>query len=260
MNEFQNLTDETLWKGFNEGPIGLSVVDMDHRYVRINDRFCDMLGYTETEIAQYTFPEITHPEDVEVDLMYAEQVIRGERPFCQIEKRMIRKDGSTLWTGVSATVMRAPNGEPLYGMAMYEDITTRKRSEARYREIIERLQGALDAMKDVDQQTGEPGAIGQRQEALSATSQMLYSPVALTTAALEAIGLDEDSFGFMVRYGRYAPPGSKYKINVGGLPLSEFSDRTRDWFSLTGDPEFSIQVVDEGTGEFTIYLRDMDEL
>jgi PAS domain S-box-containing protein len=260
MNEFESLTDENLWRAFDDGPIGIAVVDMDHRYIKVNSRLSEMYGYPESEITQYTFPELTHPEDMERDLLCAEQVIQGERPFCEVEKRMIRKDGSAMWAKISASVLRSPEGNPLYGMSMVEDITARKRSEARYLEIIDRLQNALNSITDVDQ--GLPGSEtrAENQKSLAAASQMLYSPVALTTAALEAIGLDEESFGFLVRYGRYAPPGSKYKINVGGMPLSEFSNRTRDWFNLVGNPEFSIQVVDEGTGEFTIYLRDLGEI
>jgi PAS domain S-box-containing protein len=257
MNEILTLTDEKIWKAFNDGPIGISVADLDHRHIRISKRLLEMYGYPESEIMQYTFLDITHPEDVERDQLCAELVIQGEQPYCEIEKRVIRPDNSTLWAKISGTVLRSPEGEPLYGLAMVEDITARKRSESRYLEIIEQLQGALNTMKDVDQDIATDA---EHHRALAATSHMLYSPVALTTAALEAVGMDDESFGFLVRYGRYAPPGSKYKINVGGLSLSDFSSRTRDWFNLVGDPEFSIQVVDEGTGEFTIYVRGSGDI
>ena len=258
MSEIAQKLDETLWHAIDDGPLGLAIVDMDHRYLKINSRLSEMYGYSETEIRQFTFPEITYTEDVERDLFLAEQIINGDLPFGQIEKRMIRKDGEALWTNITASVLRSPKGEPLYGVSMVEDISERKGAEAQYIEIINRLQTAVDDQNETlgggvspDNLIGAP---------LGVVAQSGYSPLALTTAALDAIGLDEESFGFLLRYGRYAPVGAKYKISVGGLPLSKVSQRTTDWFELVGKPGFSIQVVDDGSGELTIYIRDNEEL
>jgi len=255
MNGFLQKLDETLWHAFDDGPLGLAIVDMNHRYVKINSRLSEIYGYTETEIRQFTFPEITYTEDMERDLILAEQIIAGELPYGQIEKRMIRKDGEAIWTNITASVLRSPEGEPLYGVSMVEDISERKTAEAQYIEIINRLQTA------VDDQSGTPGGDPSPDKTpLGVIAQSGYSPLALTTAALEAIGLDDESFGFLLRYGRYAPAGAKYKISVGGLSLSKLSRRATDWFSLVGNPDFSIQVVDDGGGELTIYIRESGEI
>jgi len=258
MNEFLQEPDETLWHAIDDGPLGLAIVDMNHRYLKINSRLSEMYGYSEQEIRQFTFSDITYTEDVERDLMLAEQVIAGELPYGQIEKRMIRKDGEALWTNITASVLRSPEGEPLYGVSMVEDISERKSAEAQYIEIINRLQSAVDDQNQTASSSVKPDSlIGAP---LGVVAQSAYSPLALTTAALEAIGLDEEGFGFLLRYGRYAPVGAKYKISVGGLPLSKLSRRATDWFELVGKPGFSIQVVDDGSGELTIYIRDSEEL
>ena len=244
MKDFLQKPDETLWHAFDDGPLGLAIVDMDHRYLKINSRLSEMYGYTQTEIRQFTFPEITYTEDVERDLMLAEQVIAGDLPYGQIDKRMIRKDGEAIWTNITASVLRSPEGTPLYGVSMVEDISERKSAEAQYIEIIHRLQSA------VDEQIETRGIVSESdnkpQPHRPTIMQAAYSPLALTTAALEAIGLDDESFGFLLRYGRYAPAGAKYKISVGGLPLSKLSSRTTDWFNLVGKPGFAVQVVDDG--------------
>jgi len=138
---------------------------------------------------------------------------------------------------------------------MVEDISKRKTAEAQYIEIINRLQTAVD-----DQTVIAGGDPKPDKTPLGVIAQSGYSPLALTTAALEAIGLDDESFGFLLRYGRYAPAGAKYKISVGGLSLSKLSRRATDWFSLVGNPDFSIQVVDDGGGELTIYIREAGEI
>jgi len=74
------------------------------------------------------------------------------------------------------------------------------------------------------------------------------------TAALEAIGPQADDFGFLVRYGRYAPEGRRSEFLVGGLGLSELSKRLTSWLESHGSLDDQVQVIDEGSGELTIYL------
>ena len=203
--------------------------------------------------ASLLFPEITYAEDIERDLMLAEQVIEGELPYGQIDKRMIRKDGEAIWTSITASVLRSPEGTPLYGVSMVEDISERKSAEAQYIEIIHRLQDAVD--EQIETPDLRLDSDNQHRPSIPTVVQAAYSPLALTTAALEAIGLDNESFGFLLRYGRYAPAGAKYKISVGGLPLTKLSGRTTDWFNLVGKPGFTIQVANDGGGELTVYIR-----
>jgi len=74
------------------------------------------------------------------------------------------------------------------------------------------------------------------------------------TAALEAIGPAIDDYGFIVRYGRYAPEGRKSEFLVGGLGFSDLSRRLTSWLETRGSLDDQVQVIDEGSGELTIYL------
>jgi hypothetical protein len=100
-------------------------------------------------------------------------------------------------------------------------------------------------MEEVAQRKSEP-----------VTDLRQLTPLPLVTAALEAVGVDEQQYGFHLRYGRYAPEGVKSEIKVGGLGLADFSKRASNWFTALGATESPIRVVDEGTGELTVRLLE----
>jgi PAS domain S-box-containing protein len=102
-----------------------------------------MVGYSAAEMCALTFIDITHPDDVDLDRQYAEKLFRREIPWYRLEKRYIRKDGGILPIHLTATVIRSENGAPLYGLAMIEDITERKRAEEELRSREQQLRALL---------------------------------------------------------------------------------------------------------------------
>ncbi len=84
-------------------------------------------------------------------------------------------------------------------------------------------------------------------------------PIPLLTAALEAVGFAEDEFGFVLRYGRYAQPGRSSEFLVGGVGLSDLSDRLAGWLGAQGATDCEVQVLDDGSGELMIYLLGHDQ-
>jgi len=87
-----------------------------------------------------------------------------------------------------------------------------------------------------------------------ALSVHALNPVPRLTAALEAAGYDEQDFGFILRYGRYAPEGRTSDFLVGGLGLAELSQRIVTWLEGQAPMDAQVQVVDEGSGELAVYL------
>lgn len=128
-------SEERFRKLFYDAPIGMVLVGLDHRIVDTNDAFCKMLGYSPEELTQMTFVEITHPDDIEIDLSFVEQAIRGEITHYQIEKRYIKKNQDAIWVSLTSTVIRDYSGEVRYGLGMIEDVTERKRSEAERKQV-----------------------------------------------------------------------------------------------------------------------------
>ena len=131
---------------FEQNAIGVAHVSLDGRWLDVNQRLCEIVGYSREELLQLTFADITHPEDMD------EQVLAGYRDLLDqrasryhLEKRYIRKDGEIIWVSLSGSLMRDEHGTPQFEICVIEDITTNKIVEAKFAEGRERLQAALDA-------------------------------------------------------------------------------------------------------------------
>ena len=137
------LIEERARLAFDHAPIGMALVGLDYCLHKVNPALCTALGYSERELLDSTFVDITHPDDVASDLALARQLFQGEIPSYRLEKRFLTKDGRQVWLDLTALVVRGNDDEPLYGLAMVEDITKRKRaeealrmSEERYRSFV----------------------------------------------------------------------------------------------------------------------------
>jgi PAS domain S-box-containing protein len=118
--------------------MGMAIVDFDYRMRRVNKALCTALGYEADELQKRKFIDITHPDDVHRDQELADQLFRGEIPSYRLEKRFITKEGTLAWLDLTALLVRTETGEPLYGLAMVDDITERKRSQQALRTSEER--------------------------------------------------------------------------------------------------------------------------
>jgi PAS domain S-box-containing protein len=114
---------------FEEGPIGMVIVDRKFFFLRANIAFCTMLGYSERELTSLTFQDITHPEHRGIDTENVKRLLKGDIPVYRTEKRYIRKDGAVVWGAATITAIRNKNGNFLHFLSMIEDITERKKTE-----------------------------------------------------------------------------------------------------------------------------------
>ena len=105
-------------------------------------------------------------------------------------------------------------------------------------------------------QTVQVATLGAKPGTKAEASQGLnwLNPVPLLATALEEIGVEDDGFGFLLRYGKYAPTGRTSEFIVAGLGLGDLSNRLTTWLEAQGPTEYQVQVVDDGSGELTIYL------
>ena len=129
----------------DEAPIGMALVALDGRFVRVNRALCEIVGYSPGELTGLTFQAITHPDDLDADLALKGQLARGEIPRYQLDKRYIRKDGTIVDILLSVSILRNREGAPLYYIVQIEDITERKRAEDALQESERRLTLALDS-------------------------------------------------------------------------------------------------------------------
>ncbi|HET6971671.1 MAG TPA: PAS domain S-box protein [Phenylobacterium sp.] len=114
---------------FDQVAMGVARVAPSGTFLEVNDRFCEISGYSRPEILGLTFQQITHPEDLDADVEKARQVWTGEIPTYSIEKRYITSTGETVWINLTVAVVRTPSGEPDYFVSIIEDIGARKSAE-----------------------------------------------------------------------------------------------------------------------------------
>ena len=111
----------------DEAPIGMALVARDGRFIRVNRALCDIVGYSAAELTTLTFQAITHPHDLDTDLALAGQLERGEIARYHLEKRYIRKDGTSVDVMLSGSALRGADGAPILYIAQIEDISEQKR-------------------------------------------------------------------------------------------------------------------------------------
>ncbi len=114
---------------FDRAAVGMAHVAPNGRWLRINDKLCEIAGYGREELLEKTFQDITHPEDLDADLEKARWLLEGEIDSYSMDKRYIRKDGFRIWINLNVSLIRRPMGEPDCFIAVIEDITGRKLAE-----------------------------------------------------------------------------------------------------------------------------------
>jgi PAS domain S-box-containing protein len=149
-------TDEGFRMTFEEAALGMAHVAVDGRWLRINRKLCEILGYCREDLLGMTFQDITYPEDLDLDLAHVQELLDGKAQRYSMEKRYIRKDGSLVWANLTVALLRDAKGAPQYFISLIEDISIRKRME----ESIAQSQAELEAQ--VEQRTSALRALSNR--------------------------------------------------------------------------------------------------
>ena len=124
---------------FEQAAIGMADSSLDARFIRLNQRFCEIMGYSREELLGLTFREITHPDDLARDEQLVAQLLRGELSSFTVEKRYLRKNGDVVWANLMVSLLRSPSEDPLHFVAVVEDITGQKRAEEERRHLESQL-------------------------------------------------------------------------------------------------------------------------
>ncbi|MCX6927848.1 MAG: PAS domain S-box protein, partial [Verrucomicrobia bacterium] len=125
---------------FESAAVGMAYVDLEGRFLKVNDRYCELTGYPREELVGKPVLELIHPEDRKKAQQEQGAYLRGELPEYVSEKRYLRKDGSTLWVAINARLIRSADGVPRYSIGVIQDFTHRKRAEETVRQTTEELQ------------------------------------------------------------------------------------------------------------------------
>ena len=115
---------------FEQAAVGIAHVAPDGRWLRMNRKLCEMLGYSQEEMQKRNFQEMSDPDELDTQLTRMNQMLSGELSNVTLEKRYRRKDGSVVFANLTIALTRTPDGKPDYFISVIEDISERKRTEA----------------------------------------------------------------------------------------------------------------------------------
>ncbi|MBT6339469.1 MAG: PAS domain S-box protein [Desulfobacula sp.] len=141
--------DKRYYAIYDQSPVGIATIDsFNGRFVEINRAYCDILGYSKSEILGMDFMQITHSEDLQEDLDNMERIRSGEIKSFRMKKRYIRKDGEIVWVSLTVVPLWSENTDPNFHIAIVNDITDSKRkeqalikSEEKYQALVKNIPG-----------------------------------------------------------------------------------------------------------------------
>ena len=130
---------------FDQAAVGIAQIGLDGVWLRVNNRYCQMLGYSEAELRAKTPQDVNHADDWAEVLAGRGRLLEGAITSHSIEKRYVRKDGTVFWGRLNQSLVRDHDNLPQYFIAVVEDITEKIKAERALNESERRLELALGA-------------------------------------------------------------------------------------------------------------------
>ena len=146
--EALRLSEERFSSAFKYAAIGMALVSLDGRWLKVNQALCDSIGYSAEELSGKTFQDITHPDDMEADLANVRELLDGGISSYKMEKRYFHKEGRVVWVLLGVSLLRDKQNKPLYFISQIEDISEVKQAMTRQQELTEKAQAAERAKSD----------------------------------------------------------------------------------------------------------------
>jgi PAS domain S-box-containing protein len=122
-------SEERFRSYFEQGLMGMAVSRADKRWVEINDRLCEILGYSQEELLQKIFTDFIHPDDLEASHIFYHRLMTGEIDHGTVERRYIRKDGKLVYLIIFAKCFHTPDGKIDHILALFDDVTQHKKAQ-----------------------------------------------------------------------------------------------------------------------------------
>ena len=145
-------SEQQLRAVFDNADVGIAMTDLRMRYVRVNDRYCSLVGYTREELLQMHTSDVNLKANVPAMRAFRARTVREQLPGVRIEKQLVRKDGSLVWISMATSVVRARDASPRYYIAVMQDITESKRAA----EALKRSEEEFRRLAQYDILTGLP--------------------------------------------------------------------------------------------------------
>jgi PAS domain S-box-containing protein len=143
-------SEELYRSTFELTAIGIAHVNSSGRFLRLNEKFVQIAGYSKDELLRMTFHDLTHPEDLEADLAHAEKIKSGALDHYSTDKRYIRKDGSEVWIKLTVSAVRDTSGNLKHFITVIEDINRRRQGEEALFKLAAIVESSDDAVISKD--------------------------------------------------------------------------------------------------------------
>ncbi|MBC8415135.1 MAG: PAS domain S-box protein [Candidatus Cloacimonetes bacterium] len=137
-------SEEKLRMTIDNSPIGVCTTDLNRNILTVNSAYCKMLGYSREELLKMSFMDFTHPDDKQKNADLYKKIVKGEITFFDMEKRYIRKDGKTIHVFLRSNLVRDDQDNPLFEIAVVEDVTERKKAEEALKESEEKFRSVVE--------------------------------------------------------------------------------------------------------------------
>ena len=221
-------SEERFRSVFESPAIGIALVGLDGAWLQVNAAICALVGRSERELLATTFQALTHPDDLTVDLEHVRRLLAGEIATYQMEKRYIHRDGRAIWAQLNVSLVRDPDGAPLYFVSQVHDISTRKA-----------IEDELAQMARYDALTRLPNRMlfRERLERALARAERSGVPAAVLYMDLDGFKAVNDSLGHAA--------GDRLLVEIGAR--LEGCVRAVDTIARLGGDEFTalLEGVDE---------------
>jgi len=137
-------SEEQFRQTFEHAVIGMALVNKKGVWTRVNDSFCELVGYSRVELLELGFQDLSHPDDLDDSIKELQELSRGERKVYLKEKRYIHKNGQDIWLVIGVSRVTNAEGKTLHYVAQYSDITERKLAEQKLRQSEKEIQQTFD--------------------------------------------------------------------------------------------------------------------
>lgn len=185
-------SEERFRTTFEQAAVGIAHVAMNGRWLRVNQRLCEILGYTREELYQRTFQDVTHPEDLKTDLDHIDRLLKGEIRDFSYEKRYIHKSGAIIWVEITVSLGRDTGN--LHRLAPLPAIETSDADAAS-------AQYFIGVVEEISERKAAELALQERASELS----YLNTVLSRTTSLLKRRNEELDQFAYIASHDLKAP-------------------------------------------------------
>lgn len=144
--EERRLSHALMEQSFGSSPIGMALINVAGKFMRVNRVLCDMFGYTEDELLDHDWRQFTHPDDLNIDKELLQQLLRGDIARYEIHKRYYHRDSRLVWLQINVSLVRDIHDNPVNFVTQVQDITQRLLAEAQLNQLSQAVEQSTEAI------------------------------------------------------------------------------------------------------------------